>query len=42
MKSDSDKRVQQTVMTKRKTGYEDDDTEVTRKKLRGLYIAEAK
>lgn len=36
MKSDSSKHVQQTIMAKRKIGYEDNDTEVTRKKLRGL------
>lgn len=42
MKSDSDKRVQQTMVAKRKTGYDDDETEITRKKLRGLSMVEMK
>lgn len=40
MKSDSDKRARPTPMVKRKTGYEDDDTELTRKKFKGLNMME--
>ncbi|KZP33347.1 hypothetical protein FIBSPDRAFT_721456, partial [Athelia psychrophila] len=40
MKSDNDKRTHMSPIGKRKTGYEDDDTEITRKKMKGLSMAD--